>query len=58
MGNGYRLCDGKSEWMGGAFGSLWENDNGRRVVDLFAERGLYIGYIYMSSTRVYISKLA
>ena len=50
VGNGYRLCilGGLNGWIGdrtrvgitGAFGVPGENDNGRRVVEFYAERRL------------------
>ena len=53
VGNGYRLCllGDLNEWRGdrtrsgitGAFGVPRKNDNGRRVVEFCAERGLCVG---------------
>ena len=54
--NGYRLCilGDLNGWIGdrtrdgitGAFGVPGENDNGIRVVELCAERGLCVGNTY------------
>ena len=41
VGNGYKLC--MLENLNGIFGVLEENDNGRRVVNFCAKRGLCIG---------------
>ena len=56
VGNGYRLCilEGLNGWIGdrtrdgiiGAFGVPGENDNGTRVVEFCAERGLWVGSPY------------
>ena len=56
VGNGYRLCilgdlngwigDGTGAGITGAFGVPRENDNGRRVVEFCAERGLCLGNTY------------
>ena len=53
VGNGYRLCilGDLNGWTGdrtrasitGVFGVPEENDNGRRVVEFRAERGLCVG---------------
>ena len=53
IGNGYRLCivGDLNRWIGDwtraaltdAFGVPGENDNGRRVVEFCAERGLCLG---------------
>ena len=53
VGNGYRLCivGDLNGWIEnrtragitGAFGVPGENDNGRRVVEYFAEWGLFVG---------------
>ena len=55
VGNGYRLCilGDLNGWIGdrtragitGAFGVPGENNNGRRVVEFCAERGLCLGNI-------------
>ena len=59
VGNGYRLCILRdlNGWIGhrrragisGAFGVPGENDNGRRVMEFYAERG------HILSTEIYIS---
>ena len=51
------MCDWRSEWIGlregeggvitGTFGLQRENDNGRRVVDFCAERGLCADHTYL-----------
>ena len=56
IGNGYRLCilGDINGWIGdrtrsgviGAFGVSGENYNGRRVMELCAERGLCVGNTY------------
>ena len=56
VGNGYRLCIVRNlnGWIGDrvrsgitvAFRVLGENDNGRRVVEVSAERGLCLGNTY------------
>ena len=56
VGNGYRLCilGNLNRWIGDetrvgitdAFGVPEENDNGRKVVQFFAERGLCGGNTY------------
>ena len=53
-GNGYRLCVlvDLNGWIGdrvragiaGAFGAAGEDDNGRRVVEFCAERGMCVDY--------------
>ena len=64
--NGYILCIlvDLNGWIGyrvrasisGAFGVPGENDNGRRVVEFCAERGLCVGNTYFDlSTGVCIS---
>ena len=56
VGNVYRLgvLGDLNGWVGdrvrvgitGSFGILGENDNGRRVIDFCAERGLCVGNTY------------
>ena len=56
VGNGYRVCilgglnglirDRTRAGITGASGVPEENDNGRIVVELYAERGVCIGNIY------------
>ena len=56
VGNGYRLCvmGDLNGWVGdrvragitGAFGVPGENENGRRVVEFCAERGMCVGNTY------------
>ena len=65
VGNGYRLCILRdlNRWIGdrtragitGAFGVSGENDNDRRVVEFWAERGVCVWVTHISSTEVYIS---
>ena len=55
VGNGYRLCVRRYEWIGwrrvaagitSRFEVPEENDNGRRLVDFYAERGLCVCNTY------------
>ena len=64
VGNGYRLCilgdqngcigDRTRAGITGAFGAPGENDNGKRVVEFCAERGL-VWVTHILSTEVCIS---
>ena len=55
VGNGYRLCVRRYGWIGwrrvvagitSRFEVPEENDNGRRLVDFYAERGLCVYNTY------------
>ena len=49
VGNGCRLCilgDRMRASIAGTFGVPGENDNGRKVMEFYAERGLCIGNTY------------
>ena len=66
LGNGYRLCipGDLNGWIGnrtraiitGASGVPGESDNGRRVVEFYAERGLCVGNTYFKHM-FYISRV-
>ena len=59
----YRLCmlGDLNGWIGdrvragitGAFGVPGENENGRRVVEFCAERGLYVGNTYFEHNNLH-----
>ena len=63
VGNGYRLCfvEDLNRWIGdktrvritGAFGIPGENDNGSRVVELCAERGLCVDKTYFKHSSLH-----
>ena len=63
VGNGYRLFilgdlngwigDGKREGITGAFGVPGENDNVRRVVEFYEERGLCVCNTYFKHRSVH-----